>query len=163
MQSNGALTGFIYSFGASGNPYGFPSWHTGLVQATQPWSGHYYVTPALWSMAHINQFVQPGWQFTQVGHGSGTLANGGFYTTWVNTGSAQKQFVLVVAKMTGADSDPTTAETATFTLGGSLAGLFNGNQLYQWYSQFGYYITVSSALVVGLMPSGTASSGTTSL
>lgn len=139
VNSNGVLSGWIYSYGASGNPYGFPNWHSGLIQATQPWSGHYYVTPALWAMAHITQFVQPGWVFTTVGQGSGKLANGGYYASWINVDSGTYSWVLVVAKYESADGDPTTTETATFQLGGNLAGRWNGAQVTSFYSQMGYY------------------------
>ncbi len=45
-----ALPGFIFS-------------KCGLMQANQPWSGHYDVGPSIWSFAHTAQFVPLGWQY----------------------------------------------------------------------------------------------------
>jgi Glycosyl hydrolase family 59/Galactocerebrosidase, C-terminal lectin domain len=36
---------------------------SGLMKANTPWSGHYEVLPAIWEVAHMTQFVQPGWQY----------------------------------------------------------------------------------------------------
>lgn len=42
---------------------GFVFSKCGLMEADQPWSGHYDVGPSLWSFAHTSQFVQVGWQY----------------------------------------------------------------------------------------------------
>jgi galactosylceramidase len=34
---------------------------SGMMRAKEPWSGHYEVQPALWVIAHHNQFAKPGW------------------------------------------------------------------------------------------------------
>lgn len=36
---------------------------TGLMVASQPWSGNYSVGQSLWVTAQVTQFAQPGWQF----------------------------------------------------------------------------------------------------
>lgn len=36
---------------------------SGLMLANTPWSGYYEIQPAIWVMAHINQFVKPGWRY----------------------------------------------------------------------------------------------------
>jgi len=36
---------------------------TGAMQADTPWCGHYTVWPAVWTIAHITQFAQPGWVY----------------------------------------------------------------------------------------------------
>jgi hypothetical protein len=40
-------SGFIYEFGVDAAPLGFPNFYNGLLQANQPWSGHFSVSPAL--------------------------------------------------------------------------------------------------------------------
>ena len=35
----------------------------GIIHASYPWSGYYYVHPALWATAHTTQFAQPGWKY----------------------------------------------------------------------------------------------------
>ena len=37
--------------------------NVGLIKCNQPWSGHYWLTPSLWTMAHTTQFTQPGWHY----------------------------------------------------------------------------------------------------
>ena len=34
---------------------------TGAMQADTPWSGHYEIWPAIWTIAHTTQFAEPGW------------------------------------------------------------------------------------------------------
>lgn len=34
---------------------------SGMMRAKEPWSGHYEVQPAVWVIAHHNQFATPGW------------------------------------------------------------------------------------------------------
>jgi galactosylceramidase len=36
---------------------------SGMMRAKEPWSGHYEVQPALWAIAHHNQFAKPGWRY----------------------------------------------------------------------------------------------------
>ena len=36
---------------------------TGLMHATQSWSGYYEVWPAIWTTAHTTQFAEPGWLY----------------------------------------------------------------------------------------------------
>lgn len=42
---------------------GIPYAGTGLMQANQPWTGHYEVWPAIWTTAHTTQFAEPGWRY----------------------------------------------------------------------------------------------------
>lgn len=44
----------------------------GFISANEPWNGHYDVQPALWAIAHINQFAAPGWIYLG-DQGSGCL------------------------------------------------------------------------------------------
>lgn len=60
-------------------------WHsTGLMQADQPWSGHYEVSPAIWAAAHFTQFIEPGWQYLDGACAYFDQPDGGNYTALVN-------------------------------------------------------------------------------
>ncbi|MGY4383439.1 galactosylceramidase [Pedobacter sp. UYP24] len=37
--------------------------NTGVMQADEPWSGHYNVWPSVWAVAHTTQFAEPGWVY----------------------------------------------------------------------------------------------------
>ncbi len=56
-----------------------PYYNVTLGTASEPWSGHYEINPALWGYAHYNQFVKTGWQF--IDSGCGRLQGGGTYVT----------------------------------------------------------------------------------
>jgi hypothetical protein len=56
----------------------------GIIHASYPWSGHYYVHPALWATAHTTQFAQPGWKYLD-GDACGLLSVGGSYVTLKST------------------------------------------------------------------------------
>ena len=60
-------------------------WNEGLMRATQPWSGHFVLSPSLWATAHYTQFTQlHGWRYIKQGQGSGALEGGGTYVTLVD-------------------------------------------------------------------------------
>ena len=59
-----------------------PGWGPGLVEAWEPWSGHYRVPPTVWAAAHTTQFTSPGWRVL-LGPGAGALPGGGTYVTYV--------------------------------------------------------------------------------
>eukprot|EP01050_Picozoa_sp_SAG11_P005732 SAG11_NODE_415_length_9675_cov_2.425961_2_plen_1302_part_00 len=58
-------------------------WNEGIMLASQPWSGHYVVSPTLWASAHTTQFTQPGWRYLVQGSGSGALVGGGTFVSFV--------------------------------------------------------------------------------
>ena len=141
ISSGGFLGGFIYAFGLTAVPYGFPSWSLGLAQAAQPWSGHAFAALPTWAMAHVNQFVGAGaggaayagavWRLLPVGAGSGRLAAGGTYVCLVETALGRGDWACVIAKLTdwaangdGSNMGQSQAgivdELATFTLADSL-------------------------------------------
>ena len=70
----------------------YDSWRyfgNGLMYAMEPWSGNYTVPPAIWTSAHVNQFVEPGWHFLS-GGGNGLLPGGGSWTAMVPGGGGSR-------------------------------------------------------------------------
>jgi galactosylceramidase len=41
--------------------------NTGFVRDNEPWSGHYEVYDAVWLVAHLTQFTEPGWKLLDPG------------------------------------------------------------------------------------------------
>ena len=56
----------------------------GLMYASEPWSGHWEVSPPIWTSAQWTQFTRPGWRFLSVPSGSsGRLPGGGTYVSLI--------------------------------------------------------------------------------
>ena len=110
------------------------------MYAMEPWSGNYTVPPAIWTSAHVNQFVEPGWHFLG-GEGRGLLPGGGSWTVMVPSPAGEVEqsldttprlvpdagkgdFTLVLEKLEGdclrCKVAATTAETVSFALTGAL-------------------------------------------
>ena len=151
-----ALSGFVFSLGVTAVAYGYPTWATGLVQATQPWSGHFFPTVPLWAVAHVNQFVAPGagggagsvWRALPVGAGSGRLAGGGLYMCFVETALGLSDWACVIQKYSDWDENGDRSnvgtsqaaivdEVAAFTLAPSLRVPAAGAEV--WRTTFGIY------------------------
>ena len=66
---------------------------SGLMLANTPWSGHYELQPALWAMAHVTQFAEPGWKYIEAG-ANGYLSQGGSYTSIMSPD--QKDLSIIV-------------------------------------------------------------------
>lgn len=67
----------------------------GLLEAREPWSGHYVVRPHLWEMAHTTQFTDPGW--TVLEGASGLLeqaSDQGSYVTYLSPDGADLTLVI---------------------------------------------------------------------
>jgi len=77
--------------------------NSGLMKANTPWSGHYELCPALWAMAHVGQFTQPGWTFLE-GNANGYTQTGGSYISLM---SPDSQDVSVIIETTEARSAQT--------------------------------------------------------
>jgi len=66
----------------------------GLMYAYEPWSGHYEVSPPVWTTAHTTAFTAVGWEYLRVGDGAGELPDGGTYVTLVDPEAGDFTVVL---------------------------------------------------------------------
>ena len=135
-----------------GSYYHGTNWYaSSLLTANQPWSGYYEKDmPVVWATAHVTQFTEPfTWKYLDVGHGSGELPKGGFYTSFINAGDSNNtdghvEFTMVVVKISR-DHAPCTRpplpdfrveeETVTFHIKNANGG-YIPNELHVWYSNF---------------------------
>ncbi|HEX3627877.1 MAG TPA: lamin tail domain-containing protein [Verrucomicrobiae bacterium] len=76
---------------------------SGLMRANTPWSGNYYVAPAIWATAHTTQFAAPGWNYLE-GGASALLPGGGSVVTLVSTNQSDYSIVLETSDATAAQS-----------------------------------------------------------
>jgi hypothetical protein len=65
---------------------------SGLMRASEPWSGHYEIQPAIWAAAHTTQFAEPGWKY--IDSGCGHLEPFGSYVTLRSPGGADYSIVV---------------------------------------------------------------------
>jgi galactosylceramidase len=127
-QAHGNLTGSI-SWSLINSWYeGIEFYGDGLASAVQPWSGSYYIGAPIWATAHTSHHAFPGWRYLQRGAGVGYLAGGGTYATLLSPSATDATIVIEkldrAASQCSWSSSPknaTSPETATFTLGGTLA------------------------------------------
>ena len=107
----------------------------GLMHAAWPWSGHYVPTPQLYVSAHTTQFVHVGDRYLSVGNGSGLLASGGSFVTFVRPAPPEAvvgpDLTVVIEKMSHQGSTSawaalpaydTAAENLTLHFGAEFAG-----------------------------------------
>ncbi len=112
---DGRMTALI-NWSAVGSWYRtLPDWGDALMQADQPWSGHYYVAKSIWVMAHTGQFTAPGWRYlnSACGYLDGDRSNG----SDVTLEAPNKRDYSVVIETTTAK----TAQPATFAVSGGLS------------------------------------------
>jgi galactosylceramidase len=127
---------------------GFNWYRASIMTALQPYSGAYTISPQIWATAHTTQFSAPGWNYlligTGVGTGAGLLTGGGSYITLQS--ADKSDFTIVIEKMSrdhstcvrpGLPDYTTVPETATFTLGGTMAGV---KTLNGWFSHFAFTV-----------------------
>lgn len=81
-----------------------------MAVANQPWSGHYQINPGLWGYAHINQFVDLGWQF--IDGSCGSVSGGGTYVTLKSPSNTD--FSVIIETQNGSGG------TLNFTISGGL-------------------------------------------
>jgi len=108
----------------------------GLMSAMEPWSGHWDVSPPIWTSAQWCQFTQPGWRFLSVPSGSsGLLPGGGTYVSLVAPGGPSAGFTLILetfgklsARCAGASA--AAPQSLVFALAGGLPA--PGARLFVW-------------------------------
>lgn len=81
----------------------------GAMEADTPWSGSYYVRPAIWGTAHYTQFTEPGWIYIE--SGCGFLTGDGNYATLKDPASSDWSIILYAQN----------AQSLTFQLSGGLS------------------------------------------
>jgi hypothetical protein len=102
----------------------FPIAGTGLLEADQPWSGHYDLGAGIWVDAHTTQFAQPGWRYLD--DSSGYLDNGASYVTLRSQDT--DDYATVFETM-----DATAAVTVTL----SAAGGLSSGLVHEWSTDLG--------------------------
>ena len=86
----------------------------GMIVANTPWSGHYEIPAAVWTVAHTTQFVQPGWKFLTSPGACAFLGDGiGSVVSYVSPDGADLSIVIETAQ-----------SNATNTLSLALVGRF---------------------------------------
>jgi hypothetical protein len=95
-------------------PPNLPYENRGLVQADQPWSGYYQVTPLSWVIAQTTQFTEPGWR--HVNGANGLLPDDGKFDTYDTYEAPDRSAWSLVAETSAA----TAAERETFHVTGGL-------------------------------------------
>merc|ERR1712150_428407 len=121
--------------------------HNGIMDCFQPWSGHYSPNnTAVWAMAQTTQFVSVGWGILSVhGGGSGSLAAGGTYVTYVANGSGGDghSFSIVFETL-----EAKVAQDVTVKLEGSLRESWKSGALSSWLTCGGNTLMVGPSPVV---------------
>jgi galactosylceramidase len=108
-----------------------PYWGASIMNAAEPWSGHYQVMTPVWATAHHTQFAQPGWTYLAHGSGVGTLSGGGSFVTYLapSSGGGGREWSVVAEKITASSgpclrdsfhNDTMAREEITFVLSGEL-------------------------------------------
>ena len=103
------------------------SWEgSGLLVASEPWSGAYNVGEQLWVTAHTTQFAQPGWRYLDSASGylKGDRSNGSYVT--LRSSNGDYSVVLETA-------DAQQAQTVAFQVSGGLST----SDLHLWASKLG--------------------------
>lgn len=69
----------------------------GAMTASEPWSGHYVVKPAVWAIAHTTQFTKPGWVYLDSGCDSTT--NHTYFVTMMDPRTTEYSIIVTTGKV----------------------------------------------------------------
>ncbi|XP_046548297.1 galactocerebrosidase-like [Haliotis rubra] len=128
---NGFMTGTVMWPAVEAFYEGLPHQGTGLLNASEPWSGYYTVPVDVYLTAHSTQFTRPGWTYLKHGAGVGRFSNGGIYVSLVSPD--QKDFTIVIETINKRRTGiPVVAENVTLQLQDSFASITTLNV---WYTQ----------------------------
>ncbi|ESO98297.1 hypothetical protein LOTGIDRAFT_159095 [Lottia gigantea] len=125
-----------------------PFYYQGLMNAAEPWSGHYEVKSPIWIAAHTTQFTEVGWTYLRHSYGVGLLNSGGSYVSL--TSPDRKELTIVIETMSrvhsicirpGLPLYDVSPQNVTFHLNGSYANI---KQLNVWKTKFGFYVQNST-------------------
>ena len=133
----------------------------GLILASEPWSGHWEVSPPVWTGAQFTQFTDIGWRFLSVpSGGSGELPGGGFYVSLVPPEGQGVGLTVVLETLASprcpSPRAPSGPQTVTFQVVGGAPLPPPGTQLHVW-------ATNASALFVNVGAIPIAADGTFSV
>ena len=109
----------------------------GLILASEPWSGHWEVSPPVWAGAQFSQFTDIGWRFLSVpSGGSGELPQGGFYVSLVPPEGKGSGLTVILETLDSprcrAPSRPPGPQTVTFRVAGGAPLPLPGTLLNAW-------------------------------
>ena len=77
-------------------PKGLPYYNVGFLHCPSPYSGNYNIFPSMWCIAHLTQFVQPGWTFADAATGRfDSDSVKGMYATFHSPDALAWSFVAV--------------------------------------------------------------------
>ncbi|HTN36409.1 MAG TPA: hypothetical protein VL053_04995 [Arachidicoccus sp.] len=100
----------------------------GAMTASEPWSGHYEVEPAIWALAHTTQFAEPGWVY--LSGGCDTTQKGCTYVTLKKPGNSGDYSIIITS-----DSLPEVLHFQITNLSTDHLNVWHSDSLHQFMQQ----------------------------
>jgi galactosylceramidase len=125
----------------------------GLMLANEPWSGHWKISPPIWTSAQWLQFTKPGWKFLSVSSsGSGHLPFGGTYVSLIPPTDIGLTLILETFGSQSArcgEADAKVIQNITFVLENSPLPITPGSILHVWQTNSSSYFIQLDDILVG--------------